>query len=575
VQRLYVPAIANGLRLNDLCRMLGLFARRSVALVAPLLLAGCALGWPFWSRAAPKPIAPPPVDTVSAPREPDLTLPAESRFPSDSVGLFWALRLARAFDAARTFGAGGSTSERSLLADLARRAAAVGRADSDTARLSAFGTTPWRPLALRTPAADFTPPVDTVMPAAWSRTLFPSPAVRLASVIAIWSTLRHEYAHRALADDDWDVTLARVIPAALGAVDSLQYVAAIRDLLAATNDSRVTLDDPTFDARVGTAVLPIDVRSVEGQMTIARVDSTEAASGVRVGDIIERIDNDPVDRKLDASERLIGAANSWTRRRDAFQLFTRGPRETIAALSIRRLGQRGRTEQLQLSLRRVPRETRPVAVTRATSTDATGILTIDLSQLTDARLDSLRGLDLSRRPRALVLDLRHGVHVSAARRLARWLLDVPTAAAWLSRRTVEQCISCGLRLTMEQEHLLVADSLPRFAAPVALLIDERTAADAEEAALALLRAPNVTAIGSSSAGTVGPLAAFALPGGYVVRYPWAEVRWPDGRVVQRVGITPLLDVRATVIGVRDGRDEVHDAALTWLRSLLDPPGRRR
>jgi C-terminal processing protease CtpA/Prc len=487
------------------------------------------------------------------------------------------MRLARDYDLARTFGPDDPGERAALLAELARRIAALAGAATDSARLAVIGTTPWRPLRSRTLAGEVTPPLDTLLPGEWPRTLLPSRVVRLARVIVVWSTLRREYAHRMLADDDWDLTLARVAPASIDAKDSLGYATALRDLLSAANDSRVTLDDPTLDVRLGTAVLPFEVENLERQMVVTQLDSGAVTAGLRIGDVIERIDNDPIDRKLDAVERSFGAANSWTRRRDAYQHFLRGPRQTVATLQLRRLPVRGRAEQRDVSVARVPRESRAARTPRkpVTIMPHPGVVLLDLSQLTAARIDSLRALEPTQRPRALILDARGRVDTAGSHRLAHWLLDMPMSVVSITRRTIDSCANCGTRLTLERDTRMTADAITRFAGPVAVLIDEHTSDLAEEAVLALLRAPNATAIGSPTAGTVGPLAALALPGGYVVRYPWADVRWPDGRLVQRVGITPLLDARPTIAGVRDARDEVLEAATKWVSSFLDPSPRRR
>jgi C-terminal processing protease CtpA/Prc len=42
------------------------------------------------------------------------------------------------------------------------------------------------------------------------------------------------------------------------------------------------------------------------------------------------------------------------------------------------------------------------------------------------------------------------------------------------------------------------------------------------------------------------------------------VFWPDGRPTQRVGIVPDIEVHPTLAGVREGRDEVLEAALQAL-----------
>jgi C-terminal processing protease CtpA/Prc len=84
-------------------------------------------------------------------------------------------------------------------------------------------------------------------------------------------------------------------------------------------------------------------------------------------------------------------------------------------------------------------------------------------------------------------------------------------------------------------------------------------------------------VGTPTAGAVGEVRTLALPGGVRVSFPVAEVRHPDGAFIQRLGLTPSVSARPTVTGVRNGRDEVLEAAQRWITQQLAPPAplRRR
>lgn len=43
------------------------------------------------------------------------------------------------------------------------------------------------------------------------------------------------------------------------------------------------------------------------------------------------------------------------------------------------------------------------------------------------------------------------------------------------------------------------------------------------------------------------------------------VYYPDGRPTQRIGILPDIEVRPTIAGIREGRDELIEAALRVIR----------
>jgi hypothetical protein len=67
----------------------------------------------------------------------------------------------------------------------------------------------------------------------------------------------------------------------------------------------------------------------------------------------------------------------------------------------------------------------------------------------------------------------------------------------------------------------------------------------------------------------------ALPGQLTVTFSGSDVRHADGRQLQRVGLTPQVDVHPTVRGVRAGADEVLDKAQQWLVQQLNPAPARR
>jgi C-terminal processing protease CtpA/Prc len=119
------------------------------------------------------------------------------------------------------------------------------------------------------------------------------------------------------------------------------------------------------------------------------------------------------------------------------------------------------------------------------------------------------------------------------------------------------------------------DTAGHYAGRIVVLIDERTAGDMERLAIALDAVARVTFIGASSAGAPGEVMNVELPGLLNVTIPIVEMRRADDAQLQRVGITPSVEARLTVRGVRSGFDDVIERAQQWLVQQLDPPTRRR
>src|SRR4030095_6255812 len=103
-----------------------------------------------------------------------------------------------------------------------------------------------------------------------------------------------------------------------------------------------------------------------------------------------------------------------------------------------------------------------------------------------------------------------------------------------------------------------------YTGKVVVLINEDAISQSEHTCLFFEAATNVTFIGSATNGANGDVTNLVLPGGIYVSFSGHDVRHADGRQLQRLGIQPTVRVEATVAGVREGRDEVLEAAIKFL-----------
>jgi len=75
-------------------------------------------------------------------------------------------------------------------------------------------------------------------------------------------------------------------------------------------------------------------------------------------------------------------------------------------------------------------------------------------------------------------------------------------------------------------------------------------------------------IGSSTDGENGDVTNLVLPGGIIVSFSGHDVRHADGRQLQQIGIQPQITAEPTPRGIREGRDEVLEAAIKYLDAAL-------
>ena len=97
-----------------------------------------------------------------------------------------------------------------------------------------------------------------------------------------------------------------------------------------------------------------------------------------------------------------------------------------------------------------------------------------------------------------------------------------------------------------------------------MLIDERAFSASEHTGLLFEAANGTTFVGSPTMGANGDVTTLTLPGNIIISFSGHDVRHADGRQLQRVGLVPHIEVRPTIKGIRDGRDEVLERARKFL-----------
>ncbi len=441
----------------------------------------------------------------------------------------------------------------------------------------------------RAPRAKRAPMTDAPaasLPVAMDNQNYPTMGARLLAGFRLWSAMRNRHAHRDLYDEDVDAVFERVLPKLESAQNEQQYAIAIGELASALDDAQGVLAGPSVQTWLGTSTAPFRVRYVEGRALITDIvrDATTSALALSTGTEITAADGFPIAAWLSEHRRIGAASNEWTRAREQMRVLPLGP-EGAASFKLRDASGKERAVSIPRRASNaalLPQVQRPDAAPTRRLDGNIGY--VDLERLGDHTLDS--ALASLREARALVLDLRS--RTGAGNAMDILLGHLATQPRFIRAREVHRyatapCLAPTLREAalhcaderMQSAEWSTVDTTGHYRGRIVVLIDEQTQGAMERLALALESAATVTFIGSPSAGAASPAATLELPGALTVGIPLVEVRRADGGQVQRVGITPSVDVRPTVRGVRNHQDEVIERAQQWLVQQLDPPVRRK
>jgi C-terminal processing protease CtpA/Prc len=105
-----------------------------------------------------------------------------------------------------------------------------------------------------------------------------------------------------------------------------------------------------------------------------------------------------------------------------------------------------------------------------------------------------------------------------------------------------------------------------FQGKLVVIVNEATISQAEYTAMAFRAGDNTTIIGSQTQGADGNVSLIPLPGGIKAGISGLGVYYPDGRGTQRIGIVPDIEVKPTIQGIREGRDELLERAIELIQN---------
>jgi C-terminal processing protease CtpA/Prc len=398
---------------------------------------------------------------------------------------------------------------------------------------------------------------------------FPTVEYRLLALFRYWNVIEYFYPYKHLMDRNWADALPEFIAKFEANQSELDYQRSVIELGARLPDAHVTTDNAdAFLRDLGRFAPPIVVETVENQTVIVELRDQRAAqaANLRIGDVILAVDDEPIEERRARMAPFIGASTPQALQRRIDGRVLRGARENPARLRVR-----GADGAREVEIERSSADTKVAFSGRRSAPAVFGTLPsgygyIDIDRLTEEDTD--KALDAVLTTPALILDMRgypRGAPLDLGLRLAK---DRRAIRGPIFRRPTWSGRMLGeydpLRPALTYQQSFQPSQKKPYQGVVVMLIDEHAISSAEHVCLIFAAATNVTFIGASTLGTDGDTVTVVLPGNLVVHFTGEEVLKPDGGQFQRVGVQPHVRVDRTVEGVREGRDEILEAAIGWL-----------
>ncbi|MCC9017735.1 S41 family peptidase [Flavobacterium lipolyticum] len=384
---------------------------------------------------------------------------------------------------------------------------------------------------------------------------YPEKNYRLLSLFKYWNTIEYFFPYKYLTDQKWSTVLEEMIPRFEKVNNATEYQLVLLETVIKIDDTHASLYTNKNFEFFGKKYIPAFSNVIENKVVIVGIynDSLARINDIRKGDIIEEIDGVNALEIMADRKKYVNGSNSNTKAKNYnYQLFN-GSTDSVK-VKIRRDNdfvlktvKRYKGSDLKSNLSRTKEKF---------NLDANNIGYINLANIEANDQEEI--MDKLKSTKALIIDLRNYPPLMPYR-IARRL-------SFESKEYVK-CLAPDLKYPGRffWKKSLVIEPLKKsyYRGKVVLLVNEETQSRAEFVTMLLQAGDNVTTIGSQTAAADGDVSRFEFSG-FVTAISGLGVFYPDGTETQRKGVKIDIEVRPTVKGIQEGKDEVLEKAKEYL-----------
>ncbi|MBN8837125.1 MAG: hypothetical protein J0I09_07695 [Sphingobacteriia bacterium] len=400
--------------------------------------------------------------------------------------------------------------------------------------------------------------------------VFPNDTYGLLSLFRFWNIIEYWYPYRYGPLKQWDTFLYEFIPKMLRHTNGYDYTICIEQMLVALQDGHGYCRGPLTEEILGKYYMPFTVKLIEHKLLVTSIlkDSLAALSKIKVGDIIESIDNKSIPTLIQQISSNLPASNTGSLLHKMSYRLTRSNNKENN-LTVRRNGEliNIRTQNY------IPNIYPPVNLAPPffsyQKDSAFCMLEEEIGYVNLGkfkRADSLALKSFISKAKSLIIDNRQNQDetngTGGGDIVAKLILPAENRFV---KFTSAQPKYPGVFTLGNASNMGITESANPFKGNIIILINEKTISVGEFLTMAYQKAPTAKTLGTTTAGADGNIAHIMLPGSINTVVTGLGVYYPNGKKTQRTGIKPDIEVTQTIWGYQQGIDEQLAKAVDYLK----------
>lgn len=389
---------------------------------------------------------------------------------------------------------------------------------------------------------------------------YPDEGFRLLSLYRYWNMIQYYFPYKNLIEEDWKGVLKEFIPKFINAKDETEYNLASLELIGRIHDTHANIwgNSKSLEKYFGERYSPVQLTFAENKPVVEGFydENLGTQTGLKKGDVITEINGEKMDNIIKNMLKYLPASNYPTQLRDISRKLLRSNAETINLTILRD----GKTEEKtiktyaysDIKIKKEPKEFFKMLDGNIAYVYM-GSVNADILPEVFEKIKNTKGL---------VIDFRSYPSDFVVFKMGKLLK--PEASEFVKFTNTNNS-QPGL-FTFTPSLGTPGTGKKYYQGKIAILINETTQSSAEYHTMAFRTAPNAKVFGSTTAGADGNVSDIKLPGNISTMISGIGIYYPDGKETQRIGIVPDVEVKPTIDGIKNNKDEVLEKATKWINN---------
>ena len=394
--------------------------------------------------------------------------------------------------------------------------------------------------------------------ATYSEMKYPDAGFRLLSLFRYWNIIQYYFPYKNLIEEDWKNVLNEFIPLFIHSKNEIEYKLTVLELITRIHDTHANIwgGDLTLNEYWGLNYASIELTFIENKVIVTGFfdEKLGQETGLQIGDEITKINNELISKIIPEKLKYIPASNDPTQLRDLAKKLLRTNSKMINI-------EYKQDEITQTkSIKAYSISEFNIYKNNPNEDDYFKLINKEIAYINNGSLkkEYLPQIWKSiENTKGLIIDIRNYPSDFPLYELSKLLMPKSMPFAIFTNGSLK-----NPGLFKYKKPLIIGEKNHNYyKGKVVIIVNESTQSSAEFHAMAYRAHPNSIVIGSTTAGSDGNISLFYLPGNIKTMISGIGVYYPGKTETQRIGIIPDIEIKPTIEGIRNNRDELLEKAI--------------